>query len=217
MRFARDIILASCVAVLSAALFAATSPSPNSIFDSPLYRRLVATELASLDEIGDDFDMERFSLLPLLPPDPDFPLEQSSAIRAFDPDGFPRSFLDGLIPEDGGDIPVYTVTVYEDPVSRDRILLNGNNREIGRIKAPADYDPYEYVRETFPQAVGSPAEYSRLKALYDPARIIVRYPLIAKKDIKKYALRAFLEKEQKDKSAGTGGGISPLMAVIATT
>ena len=49
-------------------------------------------------------------------------------------------------------IAEYPITVYEDPKTRERIVLNAKNEIIASVPAAKDYDPQWYVKETFPTA-----------------------------------------------------------------
>jgi hypothetical protein len=56
-------------------------------------------------------------------------------------------------------------------------------------------------------------EYNELKALYDPARIVVHYRLIEEKDIVKYVAKISIEQEiQRKEKKDKGGGIGIMMA-----
>lgn len=191
------LITAACLIAFIAIEAKTESESSKSIFDKELYEYLMDNRLASLEDIADSYEIERYFYLPIAPPDPDLYLQQSSegGLNVFNPKNFPEEFIKGLIPEEGS-IPVYPITVFEDKATRNRVVLNANKETIAIIPAPSDYDPLYYIKEEFPSLWNIE---SWIRDSYDPARIIIHYRLIQEKDVLTYLVKTAIEAEQAEK------------------
>lgn len=85
-----------------------------------------------------------------------------------DADG--NAFAEGLVPVMGADnVMRWPVTVFEDPLTRETVLLNADGDEVGRLGKPVDYDPAWVTDTLFPDGV--PKEIDA--AEYDPARVVL--------------------------------------------
>ena len=155
---------------------------------------------STLDRVINDFNFWQRVDLPIAPPAPSQTFyAQSALLRVFDTTGFPPRVLSGFVPESyKGTGQVYRVTVCEDPVTRARVISNANGREIWRQAAPANYDPWAYLRATQPWAVTQDTEKARkMRAIYDPSRIRCEYLLMSAESVPAYAMaRAELEANQ---------------------
>jgi hypothetical protein len=94
------------------------------LFDHEMYAVLMARSLAGLDELVEDYEVQQFEWLYIAPPGPD-PWIQPTDVMPFDPAGFPKEFLDGLVGEIEGGIAVYEVYAFEDPDTRYGAHRNG--------------------------------------------------------------------------------------------
>jgi hypothetical protein len=149
----------------------------------------MAYEVTSMDELILDFEAQQDLIIRIAPPDPDSYWTQTATPCPvpFDPKGFPQAFLDGLIPAAENGVAVYPVTVWEEPLTRERVLFNAEGLEITALPPEPDYDP----DWCFPEASLLPdvstdeeREFAAFLArVYDPSRLLIRYELIQTKDL----------------------------------
>ena len=59
---------------------------------------------------------------------------------------FPSWFVERLVAVDTRGVRTYPVVVWEDPETRERVLLNGAGEEVAAYPAPPWYDPYSYYK-----------------------------------------------------------------------
>jgi len=197
------------VAALGAGIILAAVFDENTdweaVFDKDLYSYYMAQEVQSLDEIISDFEFEQAMYLPIAVPDPEFIHFQSGGILPFDPKNFPVAFCEGLVPVEEGAIVMYPITVYEDPKTRDRIVLNAKNEAIGVVPAAKDYDPQWYVTDRYPALVAMGGDYADwLVAMYDPSRIVITYKLILEDDLIKLVWKQSIEAAARAEDEGGG-------------
>ena len=116
-------------------------------------------------------------------------LHQSYGMMSFDPKAFPEEFLKGLVYDVEAGCPVYTITVQEDPKTREIHIYNGNDEPILTL-ARDGYDPLWLVKllrpETY-EAKYTAAYRSRMEAWIDPARIEIELKLLPTDYIDIYA------------------------------
>lgn len=116
-------------------------------------------------------------------------LHQSYGMMSFDPNAFPEEFLKGLVYDVESGCPVYTITVQEDPKTRDIHIYNGNDEPILTLVRDG-YDPLWLVKllrpETY-EAKYTAAYRSRMEAWIDPARIEIELKLLPVDYIDLYA------------------------------
>lgn len=177
----------------------------EAVFDKDLYSYYMAQEVQSLDEIISDFEFEQAMYLPIAVPDPEFIHFQSGGILPFDPKNFPVAFCEGLVPVEEGAIVMYPITVYEDPKTRERVILNAKNEKIGGVYAPWDYDPQWYVKEQYATTLAMGGDYvDWLVAMYDPSRIVTTYKLILEDDLIKLVWQQSIEAAERAEEEGGG-------------
>lgn len=155
-----------------------------------------------LSELTLTFDEQQADWLPIVPPSSDFVLRQDSDFIVFDPKGFPESFTQRLVPEPFDTGWIYPVLVMEDSVTRDRLFFNSNHELIARVPAPFDYNPWWLLEERYPDINNGTYTYDRfmsLRILHDPARIVLRFPLIERNTLLKYVAKRSFEKTDKTK------------------
>ena len=92
-------------------------------FNEELFKRLMPGQITSLEDLIQDYEFQQSCWLFIVPPG-DEPWTQPAGIAPFSPDGFPKEFIEALVPDERDGITVYPVIVYEDPVTRDRVVLN---------------------------------------------------------------------------------------------
>ena len=186
-------------------------PNIEDVFDSDLYMSLMACEVGSVSEIIQEFEWQQSMLLPLAVPDPHFIHFQSGGLLPLDPTRLPDDFLSQLVAVEESAITTYPITVYEDPLTRERIILNAADKQIASEPAPWDYDPLWLVKERYPTQSSIAGDATNwLVSLYDPSRIAVSYSLILEADLLNYvwqrSIQAALAAEE-----GQEGGVMMLM------
>jgi len=72
----------------------------------------------------------------------------------------------------------WPVMLWEDPLSRDLVILNGEGVETLRLPCPQDYDPYWAFDLLYPLSLGFISDEA-----FDPSRISLTMRLIAKQDL----------------------------------
>ena len=92
--------LALCVSLAVVSRAQSDSSSARATFEDRRHRRLMESELKDADALAALFRQQQFFWLEIMPPCDD-PWVQSAdpTPLPFDPDGFPKEFLEGLIPE----------------------------------------------------------------------------------------------------------------------
>ncbi len=168
------------------------------------------------NEVGDVYELERYFFegqtffLPILPPAEDFILRQpgSPAVIPFDSKAFPTEFVEGLSPVFENSVPVYPVTILEDPNTRETVFLNADGKELYALPPAPGYDPYAYLRSLMPSLYSgryTSDEVFGWRKLYDPSRVRIEAKLIPIESVEPYlyvceriaeeAERARLEKD----------------------
>ena len=103
-------------------------------FDSDLYIQYKSHELASLDDIAQDFEAQQSQWMPLALPTTEFwgwTQGANPQPMPFDPTAFPKDFVAGLVAATQDGIAVYPVTVWEDSKTRNRVFYNAEGKVIG--------------------------------------------------------------------------------------
>ncbi len=162
-----------------------------------IHARALARRTATLAELMARFDGDRQGFIPLLSPDPDLLHRHGDGVLPFTAKGFPAEFVKGLVPAKGGGVARYPIRVFEDPRTRERSVLNAAGDEIARLPAPADYDPSAFAKKQFPKLFSKDVRSAaRLLSIYDPARIVLDYELIAEEDLATWAAAEAAEAER---------------------
>lgn len=220
----REIFLAAflilCLALVVPTLAqtqANTKKQPQ--FDNQLYSSLMSQQLDSLDDMVAQYEYQQVEFVPVLPPGPECSLQQDAGIYAFDPAGFPADFVKRLVPDYSLSVATYPVRIYEDPKTRNRIIVNSAGNTLASIPPPADYEADWFMLEAYPllnSGKYSPDAVAFTEANFDPSRLVVGIRLIAKQDVEKYVSVVSLKTaaaSQADSLAlvTKGGGITPMM------
>lgn len=109
-------------------------------------------------QVGDVYDLEQYftdgqySFLPIVPPPEDFILRQPGypLVLPFTWEKFPEQFVKALVPEYENSVPVFSVTILEDPTTRETVFLNAKDEEIYALPAATGYDPYAFLKAIKP-------------------------------------------------------------------
>ena len=166
----------------------------------------MSAQVAGLDDIIADFELRQFEYLFIAPPG-EAPWVQGGGILPFDPEDFPKDFVAGLVPETRNGITNYTVYVFEDPETHERVFANADQTEIAAVDPPDDYDPNWFVDYRYPDLHerGWDEDYIEfITACYRPDRVVMRYRLMAEPEVIKYVWRASIEAVLLAES-GSGG------------
>jgi hypothetical protein len=183
-------------------------------FDGALLNEYKSHEVSTLAELAQDFEYQQAQWLPIAPPSTEFwgwTQTASPAPMPFNPGGFPKEFVAGLVPAYRDGVTVYPVTVWEDPKTRDRVFFNAESKEIGSIPAPQGYDPRWSLLAIYPNLSTRSwtTDYINILALiFEPSHLLIRYDLILEDDLVKWVLVQSIRASLRAQ-AGTGGG--PMM------
>lgn len=148
-------------------------------------------------QVDDIFDLEQFFtdgqyfFLPITPPPEDFILRQTGLpeVFPFQWEKFPESFIKGLVPTYENSVPVYPVTMLEDPTTRETVFLNVDGEEVYALSPAPGYDPYGYLKAFRPSLYSGKVtsdEVYHWQKLYDPARVQIRAKLIPPEYVEPY-------------------------------
>ena len=157
--------------------------------------------------------LAQMELTIITPPGMDHPLHQPYGMMSFDPKGFPEEFLKGLVYDLEAGIPVYTITVQENPKTGEIHFYNGEDAHFFTLQPSEDYDFRWLVSLLRPETYEArfPAEYrADIEYWLDPARIEIELQLIPAEYIETYAAKTFPSLSVKVQSLGgkiRGGGI----------
>lgn len=179
--------------------------------DPEEFKEFMSHQVGDIYDLEQHFTDEQYSFLPIVPPDEDFILRQPGypLVLPFTSENFPDAFLKGLIPEYENSVPVYSVTILEDPKTRETVFLNGNDEEVYALPAAPGYDPYAYlksIKSALYSGKYSSDEVYHWQRLYDPARVQIRAKLILPEDVEPYLYVAAKLAEQAALAAEAEGG-----------
>ena len=206
------LVLASILTTLFIGSFlVADSDNSNSAvnaFNHDAYELYRSQQVNNLDDLIANFDYQQMTFVPIAPPDPEFVLSQGAGLLLFDPKDFPADFLTGLVVSDSDGIPVYPITIAEDPITREKKVYNSTGKEITVVAPRADYSWDWIALDLNPSLYtsGLSKDYITDYLQYlDPSRVVVNYELILKNDLIKYLLKQSYEESLS--SSSDGGGI----------
>ena len=109
-------------------------------------------------QVGDVYDLEQYftdgqySFLPIVPPPEDFILRQPGypLVLPFTWEKFPEQFVKALVPEYENSVPVFSVTILEDPTTRETVFLNAKTKKSTRFPPQPDTTPTLFSRLSSP-------------------------------------------------------------------
>lgn len=180
-------------------------------FNGALFNEYKSHEVTTLAELAQDFEYQQAQWLPIAPPSTEFwgwTQTAGPSPMPFNPEGFPKDFVAGLVPAYRNGVTVYPLTVWEDPKTRDRVFFNAESKEIGSIPAPQGYDPRWSLHAIYPNLVTRSwtMDYINILALiYEPSHLLIRYDLILEDDLVTWVLVQSIRASLRAQ-AGTGGG-----------
>ncbi len=115
--------------------------------------------------------------LPISPPSEDVYVHSDNGVLPVDWKKFPKEFTKLMYAEmDDNNYPIYRVSVYEDPLTRQTIFY-GLYGEVYRLDPERGYDPYAWQTTYFQLEPGEVLD-DWTQWLYDPAKIAAEFKLI---------------------------------------
>jgi len=160
------------------------------------------------------FRSEQSQWLRITPPGSGIVLDQDEGIVVFDPSNFPDSFTGALIGDTENDCPVYTLTLAEDPITRDTLFLNADGAVIYSAAPEPGYDPYWLLNEYYPDLYSGlygSAEIQELKRACDPSLVRITLKLLPAVYVDQYALGMAENESAAGALAAPGRRMVPLM------
>lgn len=216
------VIRCSASFVLAFATFTGLAPvgfaqtEKESPIDQEVYEDFMKTEVSDIYDLEGYFTEQQSFYLPMIPPSADLILNQPGfpTVIPFDWKKFPDEFNKQLSFEYENSVPVYPVTIIEDPTTRETIFLNADKQVIFSLSPAYTYDPFSYLRSIFPALYSgrySSAQISTWQSLYDPARIRITARLVPTEYVEPYLYVSALLFEQAmsllSEEEGGGGGM----------
>jgi hypothetical protein len=150
-RFVRFIGITAGFAALTVLAVAFARDKINSARQAELVEQLKSEMVFDLEGLAGRLTEVQTELMPILPPEPTLRIHQPVGMFAFDPAGFPKDFLAGLVYDIEHGCPVYTVTVQEDSLTGEILFYNGDDKPISSLPPVKDYDVwwlFEYFHPT---------------------------------------------------------------------
>lgn len=163
----------------------------SSLIDQAEYNEIMANRVSNAHGIEDLLTEQQATFLPITPPAPELILAQPwiPDVVPFSTKEFPADFLKSLPGYYEYSVPVYPLTVIEDPKTRETVFFNSDGKEFYSLTPPYGYDPFDVLRQKWPwlfDGKHSADEVELYKALYDPARIQLTAKLISEDDVEHY-------------------------------
>ncbi|MCF7864127.1 MAG: hypothetical protein K9L89_05000 [Kiritimatiellales bacterium] len=134
------------------------------------------------------FVEQQYQFLPIGPPSEDVLVQPYDPVVPVDWKKFPKEFTKQMYAEmDANGFPLYRVSVFEDPVTRETVFLNYFGNEGYRLAAEKSYDPYLWQKDYFQlsaSALSDPWE----RWIYDPAHVATKFTLVPEVFYESYVL-----------------------------
>ena len=155
-------VLAACIGIV-------TFASGKSVKESSTITSVYDLEALFVDQ--------QYTYLPISPPSGDVYLHSYTQVLPVNWKKFPKEFSQQMYAEmDSNGFPIYYITVYEDPITRETVFLNADGTEVYRLEAESGYDPYAWQKCTF--QVDDITELSEwMQWIFDPAHIATDFAL----------------------------------------
>jgi len=146
----------------------------------------VANGFENLTDLAVGFQGEQYDRVQLVPPGMPY-LVFDNGLTYAKWSGFPKEFVAGLVGVLEEGVAVYPVTVFEDAKTRQYVFLNALGQEFYSMGPAPGYDPRWILLARIPDfySQGHTAEQiAAMEWLYDPARVVMRYTLIGKPELR---------------------------------
>ncbi len=161
---------------------------PLSKIDTPIdleaYQEVMAREVVDLYELEELIRDERSFYEIITPPAEDLVLRQPlSAVVPFSWNDFPQDVTALLADryEYAYSVPVYTLRVVEDRVTRQLTFYDKDNEALFALDKPEGYDPFALLKTRYPGLYSGRyalSEVEAMEAAYDPARMEMLVTLV---------------------------------------
>lgn len=215
--------LLAAMCCLAVASVSSIDEEKNPAVDHEEYKEFMAHQVADVYDLEQYFVEEQYFFLPMTPPAEDFILRQpgSPSVLPFTWEQFPAEFVKGLSLEYENSVPVYPVTILEDPTTRETVFLNADGKELYALPPAPGYDPYAYLQNLMPLLYSgryTSDEVYYWQKLYDPSRVQIKAKLIPAEYVEPYLYVADrIEEEAAALAAESddGGGIVLLRSGVA--
>lgn len=163
----------------------------QNVVDPYVYAEFMSAEVADIRDLGEFFTEQQAFFLPMLPPDPDLVLNQTAhpLVLPFSWKGFSPEFNQNLVLDYENSVPVYYVTMLEDPITRETVFLNAKGEKLLTLAPSFGYDPFSYLRSIFSSLYAGRYSFDQIsywQSLYDPARIRITAKLIPTEYVEQY-------------------------------
>jgi hypothetical protein len=164
---------------VAAGALAVIAGKPQPAVDEAEYQAIMADEAGDATVLQDRFEEQRWLSLPMLPPGPEVSvaLPLGGRVVPFDWKRFPKEFVAGLEGRWENSVPVYDLSLAEDPLTHETLFYNAAGEPILRLPAPAWSDPAD-LRLTLASLYGvtpGSADAALFDArLWDPSRLQAR-------------------------------------------
>jgi len=208
-------IITAEVAILPAAQFEGGS-TPS--ISTNQYLGLLARRCNNLEALAQLLVDAQYTYLPILPPCPAFGFNATGSLTPFNFTSLPAGFdVNNLTVHEVHGVPVYPLTIAQDPATRETVFLNSLGDELYRLPAATGYDPVAWLLACWPGLAKSLSHASSTNnwlQQWDPARIQVSLKLIAMDDVVPYLQAAALAQSCRlgqQSLAFQQNGLTPMM------
>jgi len=188
------LVLCAGLGIAEMAIFskAQVGGDPPPAISTNLYLSLLSRQCDNIEALALLLVDAQYTYLPMLPPCPDFGFNAQGWLTPFNFTNLPAGFdVNNLTVHEVHGVPVYPLTIAQDPATREMVFLNGLGDELYRLPAPAGYDPVNWLlawRPWLANSLSHAASTNRWLQQWDPARIQVSLKLIALDDVIPYLL-----------------------------
>jgi uncharacterized protein (DUF2141 family) len=194
----------------------ALADKPKPAVDETEYQAIMAEEAAEVGVLQTRFEEQRWLSLPLLPPGPEvaITLPLGGRVVPFDWKRFPTEFVARLEGRWENSVPVYDLTLAEDPLTHDTLFYNAAGEPILRLPALPWSDPTDLeaalaaLYGVIPGSIDASLQDARL---WDPSRLLARLTLIRPEDVEYYL---YAEARVRDYAISMEASASPPVMML---
>lgn len=150
----------------------------NGVYAATAIETTNTITISDIYALEDLYVEQQYLFLPIGPPSDDVLVQPYGPVVPVDWKEFPKTFTKQMYAEmDINGYPLYRISIYEDPVTRETVYLNSYATEVYRLSPEVGYDPYAWLKNTFQIEDVSEIDEFR-KWIYDPAHIASEFVLI---------------------------------------
>ena len=153
------------------------------VYNQTEYATIMADEVLGIDDLQSWVNALKDDILPILPPIAGMSMTQegNTEVLPFQAVHFPAAFVAGLAGVYENSVPVYPITVVENPETHALTFYNFDLEPFYTMNAATGYDPFSYLKDRWPDLYGggaNPASRAYYEGIYNPARVVARTKLI---------------------------------------